>query len=91
MRIEIITQKSYNIITETNKIAERQKDYEVKIMMNTIIYEGRKYNAETIKGYYKTEICVQIDADTEQEFFDKYIELDPTFVDLFKYDIDPIE
>lgn len=60
-------------------------------MNNTINYNGRTYNAETIKGYYETDICVQIDADTEQEFFDEYIKLDPTFTDLFKYDIDPID
>lgn len=52
MRIEIITQKSYNIITETNKIAERQKDYEVKVMKKMFKVET---NASTMFVSYDDE------------------------------------
>lgn len=45
-------------------------------MENTIIYNGRHYD---------------LGAKTEQEYFDKYIELDKGFVELFKYDIKPID
>lgn len=52
LRIEIITQKSYNIITETNKIAERQKDYEVKVMKKMFKVET---NASTMFVSYDDE------------------------------------
>lgn len=58
--------------------------------MRTINYNGNKYNAEIIESYYDTEICVMIDADTDQEFFDKYIQLNPGFLDLFDYDFYPV-
>lgn len=59
-------------------------------MENTIKYNGRNYNAEIIESYYDSNVCLQINADTKQEFFEKYIELVPDFVDLFEYDFYPI-
>lgn len=57
----------------------------------TIMYNGKKYDLEIVKSYYDTELTNYGDlgADTEQEFFDKYIKLDPEFVKLFDYDINP--
>lgn len=62
-------------------------------MTNTITYNGKQYDAEIIKGYYDMGLTNYDDlgAETEQEFFEEYIKLDPTFVDLFKYDIYPID
>ena len=62
-------------------------------MENTIIYNGRHYDLETVKSYYNMEITNYSDlgAKTEQEFFDKYIELDNNFVSLFDYDIKPVD
>ena len=62
-------------------------------MKNTIIYNGRHYDPETVKSYYDMEITNYGDlgAKNEQEFFDKYIELDNNFVSLFDYDIKPID
>lgn len=62
-------------------------------MENTIIYNGRHYNLETVKSYYDMEITNYSDlgAKNEQEFFDKYIELDKDFVNLFDYDIRPVD
>lgn len=61
--------------------------------METIIYNGRQYDAETVKSYYDMEVTNYGDlgAETEQEFFDKYIELDPDFTALFDYDLRPID
>lgn len=62
-----------------------------------IIYNGNKYDFEKIKEYYDIEFCERLhqttegDFETEQEFFEAYIKADPTFTDLFDYDIDPIE
>lgn len=57
----------------------------------TIMYNGKKYDLEIVKSYYDTELTNYGDlgADTEQEFFDEYIKLDPEFVKLFDYDISP--
>ena len=62
-------------------------------MENTIIYNGRHYDLETVKSYYDMEITNHGDlgAKNEQEFFDKYIELDSNFISLFDYDIKPID
>ena len=62
-------------------------------MGNTIIYNGRHYDSETVKGYYDMEVTNYSDlgAKTEQEFFDKYIELDSNFASLFDYDIKPVD
>lgn len=62
-------------------------------MKNTIIYNGKLYDLETVKGYYDMEITNYSDlgAKTEQEFFDKYIELDKDFINLFDYDIKPVD
>lgn len=62
--------------------------------MNTIIYDGRKYNAETIESYYDNEIALAVEEeyrDTTQNFFDRYIQLDSGFIDLFEYDFSPID
>lgn len=62
--------------------------------MNIIIYDGKKYNAETIESYYGNEIALAVEdeyRDTKQDFFDRYIQLDPDFVDLFKYDFYSID
>lgn len=61
--------------------------------MKTINYNGREYNTEIVKEYYDMEITNYSDlgAETEQEFFDEYIKLDPDFVNLFDYDIKPID
>ena len=58
----------------------------------TIVYRGKRYDADTVSQYYDMDVTNYGDlgADTAQEFFDRYIELDPDFVDLFEYDIDPI-
>lgn len=57
----------------------------------TIMYKGKKYDLEIVKSYYDTELTNYGDlgADTEQEFFDEYIKLDPEFVKLFDHDINP--
>lgn len=62
-------------------------------MKNTIIYNGKLYDLEPVKGYYDMEITNYSDlgAKTEQEFFDKYIELDKDFINLFDYDIKPVD
>lgn len=62
-------------------------------MENTIIYNGKHYPLDIVKSYYDMDITNYGDlgADTEQEFFDSYIKLDPDFVDLFEFDIDPID
>ena len=61
--------------------------------METIIYNGRKYDLETVKSYYEFTVTETMhpNYDTEQEFFDEYIKRDPEFVELFKSDIDPID
>lgn len=62
--------------------------------MEVIKYNGHKYNAEIVKGYYDMSITNYGDlgADTEQEFFDEYIKLDNNFVELFADgSIKPIE
>lgn len=62
-------------------------------MTNTINYNGRMYNLETIEGYYFDEVALAVEdeyRDTPQEFFDRYIQLDPEFTKLFDYDINPI-
>ncbi len=60
--------------------------------MDTINYNGKEYNADIVKGYYDMGITNYDDlgADTEQEFFDEYIKLDPDFVTLFDHDIYPV-
>lgn len=62
-------------------------------MENTIIYNGKHYDIETVKSYYNMELTNYSDlgAKTEQEFFDKYIELDKDFINLFDYDIRPVD
>ena len=58
--------------------------------MTNIIYNGYAYDAETVAGYYDSEIVQAMPAeqyDNEQEFFDEYIRRDPGFTDLFKYDL----
>lgn len=62
-------------------------------MKNTIIYNGKHYDPETVKSYYDMELTNYSDlgAKNEQEFFDKYIELDKDFVNLFGYDIRPVD
>ena len=62
-------------------------------MKNTIIYNGRQYDAEVVKEYYDMELTNYSDlgAETEQEFFDEYIKLDPEFTSLFDNDINPID
>ena len=59
----------------------------------TITYRGKVYDADTVREYYDMDVTNYGDlgANTAQEFFDRYIELDPDFVELFKYDINPIE
>ena len=61
--------------------------------MATINYNGRQYSAEIVNEYYDMEITNYDDlgAETEQDFFDEYIKLDPDFVNLFDYDIKPID
>ena len=57
-----------------------------------IIYNGKVYDAEVVKSYYDMDVTNYSDlgAETEQEFFEEYIKLDPDFPKLFKYDIKPI-
>lgn len=57
-----------------------------------IIYNGKEYSADVVKSYYDMEVTNYSDlgAETEQEFFEAYIKLDPDFEKLFKYDIKPI-
>lgn len=61
-------------------------------MENTISFNGRNYDAETVKSYYDMEVTNYSDlgASNDQEFFEEYIKLDPDFVNLFNFDIDPI-
>ena len=61
--------------------------------MEKIIFNGRAYNAETVAGYYDTDIINAMDCYTDdtQEFFEAYLKADPSFVDLFEYDFTPID
>lgn len=62
--------------------------------MKTINYNGKAYSLETVSGYYLGDVCESIQDKefmTDQEFFDAYIKADPSFTELFKYDIDPID
>lgn len=56
-------------------------------MKEFINYNGKNYDLEIIKGYYDFNIGDQICSITEQEFFDEYIKLDPSFTELFEHDI----
>ena len=60
--------------------------------MRKIMYNGKEYDAEVVKSYYTMEVTNYSDlgAETEQDFFEAYIKLDPDFEKLFKYDIKPI-
>lgn len=61
--------------------------------METIIYKGKKYLVEEVSGYYDPYMKNYpelVEAKNEQDFFDRYIELEPDFVDLFKNEINPI-
>ena len=63
-------------------------------MENTIIYEGRNYNAEIIESYYDNDIALKVEEDyrdTKQDFFERYIQLDTEFMDLFDYDFKTID
>ena len=62
-------------------------------MKNTIIYNGRHYDLETVKSYYDYEVTNfdDLGAKTEQEYFDKYIELDKNFIKLFYFYFIPVE
>ena len=57
-----------------------------------IMYSGKVYDADVVKSYYDMDVTNYSDlgAETEQEFFEAYIKLDPDFLKLFKYDIKPI-
>ena len=57
-----------------------------------IMYSGKVYDADVVKSYYDMDVTNYSDlgAETEQEFFEEYIKLDPDFEELFKYDIKPI-
>ena len=57
-----------------------------------IMYSVKVYDADVVKSYYDMEVTNYSDlgAETEQEFFNEYIKLDPDFLKLFKYDIKPI-
>ena len=57
-----------------------------------IMYSGKVYDAEVVKSYYDMDVTNYSDlgAETEQEFFNEYIKIDPDFLKLFKYDIKPI-
>ena len=57
-----------------------------------IMYSGKVYDAEVVKSYYDMDVTNYSDlgAETEQEFFEAYIKLDPDFLKLFKYDIKSI-
>lgn len=61
--------------------------------MSTIMHNGRTYDAETVSGYYDSDVIAEMNCYTDdaQEFFDAYIEADPGFADLFKYDFTPID
>lgn len=61
--------------------------------METINYNGRTYNAETVSSYYDGKIIDEMNywTDDAQEFFEAYIKAVPDFIELFKYDIDPID
>jgi hypothetical protein len=61
--------------------------------MTTINYNGRLYDAETVSGYYDSDIIAEMDCYTDdaQEFFDAYIKEDPGFTDLFEYDFYPVD
>lgn len=61
--------------------------------MITIVYDGKKYDAEIIGEYYDSDFTelIHTHTDTPQEFFDEYIKLDPDFINLFDYDFVPID
>lgn len=76
------------IVEFKNRIINSAKS----IKCATITYNGNQYDADTVSQYYDMSVTNYGDlgAENEQEFFDKYIELDPDFVKLFDYDITPI-
>ena len=60
-------------------------------MKNTVNYNGKTYNWETVSSYFDLEISESIDAATNEEFLETYIERDAEFADLFAYDFTPID
>ena len=63
--------------------------------MKTIQFEGKKYNYEIIEEYMNDEIRERLHSElapcTEQEFFDRYIEEDPNFMEQYAMDLFPVE
>lgn len=63
--------------------------------MRTIEFEGNKYDYEVIENYMDDEIRERLHSElapcTEQEFFDRYIEEDPNFMNEYNGDIFPVE
>ena len=63
--------------------------------MKTIQFENKKYNYEIIEEYMDNELRERLHSKlapcTEQEFFDRYIEEDPNFMNEYNGDIFPIE
>lgn len=84
--ILMICISDYNATRSANTAGEKRK------YMKTINYNGKQYNAEIVEGYYDMDKTNYSDlgAANQQEFFEKYLELDPDFAELFKYDIKPI-
>ena len=63
--------------------------------MRTIIYEGKKYDYDVIEEYMNDEIRERLHFEitpcTDQEFFDRYLEEDETFMEEFSMDLYPLE
>lgn len=61
--------------------------------METIMFEGKTYDAETVASYYFQDVIEKMNCYTDdpQEFFNEYIKADPEFIELFKYDFTPID
>lgn len=59
----------------------------------TITFRGHIYYYDIIESYFDNEICESItfESNDPQKTFEQYIEADPSFIDLFKYDFYAID
>lgn len=83
----------YDKKTVEEAIKKMKKCERSEEKMITIVYNGKKYNAEIIGEYYDRDFAeiIHTHTNTPQEFFDEYIKLDPDFIKLFEYDFYPVE
>ena len=63
--------------------------------MKTIKFEEKKYDYKIIEEYMNDEIRERLHSElapcTEQEFFDRYIEEEPNFMNEYNGDLFPVD